>query len=301
MNAVANAGAVPAGYTTREVAGLIGFTNAQVRQYVRRGVVEPARGERSEYRFSFRDVVLLRMAKRLLDENVSPRKALATLTKLKSGGRRPLASMRVLSQGDEVLVREQATLWNVDSGQGHLDFEAIAGRRRDDHAEAAQASEGASPGADVATLAERRCMPPGRNPAELGADEWYNLGLDLEELDPSRAPEAYARAIALDSQHADAHVNLGRLHQLQGDLRLAKRHYQLALAAVSDHQLANYNMGTVFDELEETNTAATYYLQAPKVPDAHYNLARIFEMRGDEVSSLRHLRKYRQLLDGAEL
>ena len=298
MSAAANAGSGPAGYTTREVAGLIGLTNAQVRQYVRRGVVEPARGERSEYRFSFRDVVLLRMAKRLLDENVSPRKALATLTKLKSGGGRPLASMRVLSQGDQVLVREQTTLWNVDSGQGHLDFEAIGGVRRAGRVGTASAS--VRGGADVAMLAERRFMPPGRNPAELGADEWYNLGLDLEELDPSNAPEAYARAIALDSQHADAHVNLGRLHQLQGDLRLAKRHYQLALAAAAEHQLANYNMGTVFDELEETDTAATYYLQAPKVPDAHYNLARIFEMRGDEVSSLRHLRKYRQLLDGAE-
>ena len=303
MQTAASAGVQPSGHTTQEVADLLGFSVGQVRQFVRRGLVEPARGERGTYRFSFRDVVLLRMAKRLVDDNVPARRALATLAKLKDAapGGRPLASMRLVSQGDQVVLRDAAALWNVDTGQGHLDFDApnrtsrgtaqgrAAGARRE-HANVEQ----------VANLTERRYLPPGRNPADLGADEWYDWGVQLEELDPLRAPGAYARAIALDAEHADAHVNLGRLFQLKGDLRRAKQHYQRALAAAPGHELANYNMGTVFDELEETDTAASYYRQAANVPDAHYNLARIFELRGDEVSSLRHLRKYRQLLDGFE-
>lgn len=301
MQTAASAGVQPSGHTTQEVADLLGFSVGQVRQFVRRGLVEPARGERGTYRFSFRDVVLLRMAKRLVDDNVPARRALATLAKLKDAARggRPLASMRLVSQGDQVVLRDAAALWNVDTGQGHLDFDApsrtsrgtaqgrAAGARRE-HANVEQ----------VANLTERRYLPPGRNPSDLGADEWYDWGVQLEELDPPRAPGAYARAIALDAEHADAHVNLGRLFQLKGDLRRAKQHYQRALAAAPGHELANYNMGTVFDELEETDSAASYYRHAANVPDAHYNLARIFELRGDEVSSLRHLRKYRQLLDG---
>ena len=263
--------------------GLIGLTHDQVRQYVKRGIVEPQRGGRREYRFSFQDVVLLRTAKGLLDDKVPARKAISALTKLK--GRlpeaTPLASLRIFADGKDVVVRAEKKLWDVESGQGHLDFGAPA---------AAQAS------GEVARIAERDADGFG-DLEELGSHEWYNLGLDYEDTDVKRAKEAYARAIALSPTNADAHVNLGRLFQLEGDLKRAKRHYRLALDASPGHELATYNTGTVFDELDELSTAAKYYHRAPGVPDAHYNLARIFELRGDEVSSLRHLRIYRQLIE----
>ena len=97
--------------------------------------------------------------------------------------------------------------------------------------------------------------------------------------------------------NADAHVNLGRIHQVHGDFKRATRHYQLALNAAPNHELASYNLGTVFDELGEIEAALAYYRQAPNVPDAHYNLARIYELRGDEVSTLRHMRSYKRLVD----
>ncbi len=272
-----------AGYTTGEVAGLIGLSHDQVRQYVKRGIVEPERGGRREYRFSFQDVVLLRTAKGLLDDKVPARKAISALTKLK--GRlpeaTPLASLRIFADGRDVVVRAEKELWDAESGQGHLDFGTPA---------TAQAS------GEVARLAEHEADGFG-DLEELGSHEWYNLGLDFEDTDVQRAKEAYARAIALNPTNADAHVNLGRLFQLEGDLKRAKRHYRLALDASPGHELATYNTGTVFDELDELSTAAKYYHRAPSVPDAHYNLARIFALRGDEVSSLRHLRTYRQLLE----
>ena len=44
----------------------------------------------------------------------------------------------------------------------------------------------------------------------LDSDAWYNLGLDLEEIDPERAPEAYERAIELNGvQVADNGVHTG--------------------------------------------------------------------------------------------
>ena len=67
------------GYTTREVAELLAMNTDQVRHYVRRKLVEPERGERGEFRFSFQDVVLLRTAKGLLDANVSTRSGSTSL------------------------------------------------------------------------------------------------------------------------------------------------------------------------------------------------------------------------------
>ncbi|TDJ33594.1 MAG: tetratricopeptide repeat protein [Gammaproteobacteria bacterium] len=268
------------GYSTREVSELIGLRPAQVRHYVRRDLLRPLRGGRNEFRFTFQDVVLLRTAKGLLDAKVSTRKAYRVLLKLQEelAQVKSLAAMRIFADGDNVVVRENNQVWDVESGQGHLDFSV---RELADN---------------VASLANRNLLFA-QEADELNSDEWYNIGLDLEEVDLEKAPEAYLRALELNSQNADAHVNLGRLLQLKGDLKHAKQHYELALESSPSHQLALYNMGTVFDELEEVESAADYYRRAPAVPDAHFNLARICEIKGDEVSALRHMREYRQLLD----
>ena len=271
------------GYATRDVSELIGFNDDQVRHYVRRGLLTPERGDRGEYRFSFQDVVLLRTAKGLLDARVSSRRAYRVLLKLKAelATVKSLSAVRIFADGNNVVVREDSSVWNAESGQGHLNF-------------AVSELEG-----NVAAL-DRRKTDKLPATAELDSDDWYNLGLDLEEIDPDRAPEAYLRAIALDPTNADAHVNLGRLYQMKGQLKVARRYYRKALQMVSDHQLALYNLGTLFDELEELDTAAEYYRQALRIPDAHYNLARICEMQGDELAALRHLRRYQQLLEAAD-
>ncbi len=268
------------GYTTREVADLIGLKQDQVRHYVRRRLLRPDRGSQGEYRFNFQDIVLLRSAKGLLDAQVSPRKAYKVLLKLQQdlAQSKSLSSLRVFADGSAVVLQEDSQMWNVESGQGHLDFSV--GELAD----------------NVADLANRNLIVA-KESDDMTSDDWYNLALDLEEVDPNRAPDAYRQALRLDPQNADAHVNLGRLHQLQGDLRKAKRHYQRAVDVAPKHQLALYNLGTVFDELDEMETAAEYYRRSLAIPDAHYNLSRICELRGDELSALRHMRRYRDLLD----
>lgn len=268
------------GHSTKEVAELIGFNTDQVRHYVRRKLVQPARGERGEYRFSFQDVVLLKTAKGLMEASVSTRKAYRALVKLKKELEqvKSLSSVRIYADGTNVVVRDDTHVWEVETGQATLDFDM------QDLTD------------NVAEITEKHVS----NTAiadDLDTDEWYNLGLDLEEVEPEKAPDAYKQAIRLDPKNADAHVNLGRLYQLNGDLKHAKRHYELALTARPGHQLALYNLGTVFDELDETVKAADFYQRAPGIPDAHYNLARIRELQGDEVSALRHMRQYRDLVD----
>lgn len=273
-------------FSTSEVAELIGLNSDQVRHYVRRKLVSPSRGERDEFRFSFQDVVLLRTAKSLMDASVSTRKAYRALVKLKAELQQvsSLSSVRIYAHGNTVVVRDDAHVWEVETGQATLDFAA---------AELPNAAEVPN---NVAQIGGQR-LPESSSADALDSDQWYNMGLDLEEADPEKAPDAYRQSIRLDPKNADAHVNLGRLYQLEGDLKHAKRHYELALTARPGHQLANYNLGTVFDELDEVEKAADFYAQAPGIPDAHYNLARIRELQGDEVSALRHMRHYRDLLD----
>ena len=77
--------------------------------------------------------------------------------------------------------------------------------------------------------------------------------------------------------------------QLEGDLKMAKQAYEQGLSLNPRRRLANYNLGTIFDELDETSIASSYYEKA-RVPDAHYNLARLKEgIAGDQVSAKRHL------------
>ncbi len=274
------------GYSTREVSELIGLKPHQVRHYVRRELLTPDRGERGEFRFSFQDVVLLRAAKGLLDSDVTPRRAYRVLVSLKGQMRqvRALSALRIASDGDAVIVREANQVWDAESGQGRFAFAADVPQTP----------------ANVATIVGSN-LAVAKDTDTMSSDEWYNLGLDLEELDLDKAPDAYRKALEMDPGNADAHVNMGRLYQLKGNLRHARRHYQFALRAVPNHQLANYNMGTIYDELDELEKAAEYYERAPSVPDAHYNLARISELRGDEVSALRHMRHYRELVEKKDI
>lgn len=268
------------GYRTRDAAELVGLKPRTIRHYVTRGVLAPARGRHGEYRFSFRDLVLLRTAKGLIDAEVSSRRTLAALAKLKETvgalDGKELTAMRIFAEGDSVVVRADDGLWDAETGQGRFAFANPAA------GEVRELSDGDRAEAD--------------STVRFDSDDWYNLGLDLEEAEPARAPAAYRRAIALNPDNADAHVNLGRLFQVRGDLKRAKRHYQRALRAAPAHQLAYYNLGTVFDELDELDTALDYYHQAPNVPDAHYNQARIFEMRGDQLAFARHMREYKVLI-----
>ncbi|MBV1906670.1 MAG: tetratricopeptide repeat protein [Pseudomonadales bacterium] len=267
-------------YSTRNVAEFIGLSPDRVRRYVHRGVLEPERNIRGHFNFEFQDVVLMRTAKRLLDAKVSPKKTLKLLVKIKSNIEvaQKLASVRIYACGQSVLVRNRKALWNADTGQGILDFDNRP----------VQFALTSLHGPDLMELLEGE---------ELDTDDWYNLGLDLEEMDGERAPIAYARAIELDADNLDAHVNLGRLEQIQGNLEMARQRYMRALTLNKEHQLANYNMGTLCDEVNQLDAAQAYYLKASEVPDAHFNLARIFELRGDEVTSFRHLRHYKRLLE----
>ena len=147
------------GYATRDVSELIGFNADQVRHYVRRGLLTPERGGRGEYRFSFQDVVLLRTAKGLLDAQVSSRRAYRVLLKLKSEltAVKSLSAVRIFADGNNVVVREDSSTWNAESGQGHLNFAVQRTRGQRCRARSAQNREAAG----NRRTRQRRLVQPG--------------------------------------------------------------------------------------------------------------------------------------------
>ena len=269
------------GYSTQHVADMLGLSESRIRGYVRRKLLRPQRNAMRHFRFSFQDVVFLRAAKGLTDAAISVRQSNRALTKLKADLSQlaSLSAVRIYANGSVVEVRDDDKAWEVESGQLTMNFsmQELA--------------------ANVAELARSAAGGEEKALEDLDSDEWYNLGLDLEEVDPKQAPDAYREAIRLDPLNADAHVNLGRLYQLRSDLKNAAHHYKMALATRPDHQLANYNLGTIFDEQDDCDRAERFYRKANLVPDAHYNLARIYELAGDEINARRHLRLYHRLND----
>jgi tetratricopeptide (TPR) repeat protein len=270
-------------YTTRDVAKLLGLSEAQVRSQARVGYLAPDRGPRNAYRFSFQDLVLLRAAKALSEARIAPRRirrALRTLTRQLPAGR-SLSGVRISSEGDRIVVRDGAATWNPESGQLLLDFQV------------AELAERAGP---VARRLARRAR---RSDEPLTAEQWYSLGVDLETASPEDAREAYTRAVALDPRHASARVNLGRWLQEDGHPELAIAEYRAALAAQPRHPTAAFNLGTALEELGRREEAIEAYRRALEADgdfaDAHFNLARLYERAGKRAAALRHLKAYKLL------
>jgi tetratricopeptide (TPR) repeat protein len=284
--------APPSGYSTKDVAVLLGLSAAQVRSYVRAGFLSPRQGPRGEYYFSFQDLVLLRTAKGLLAARVPQRRIHLALQKLREQlpEGRSLSGVRISAEGHHVVVRDGRDVWNPESGQALFDFE-------------------------LAELAREASTLPLRTPARPAppalaslakpetAESWFERGSDLEYDDaPEEAMAAYRHALELDASLPDAHLNLGRLLHELGETAEAESHYRQALAVRPDDATAAYNLGVALQDLGRLRDAAKSYETAlgsePGYADAHYNLAGIYEKLGEKESAFRHLSAYRRLIQG---
>lgn len=272
-------------YTTEQVAALLGLSLSQLRGYVRAGVIEPARGPAGELRFTFQDLVFLRVVKELSGARIPPRRMRQALRSLRDRlpDDRPLSGVRLSAEGRELLVREADRLWSPESGQYVFDF--------------AEWEAGSEPVPLPAREPEGEGEP--RVEVEATAEGWYVLGSELESRDPEEARKAYGRALAIDPKYADAHVNLGCLEHEAGRLAQAERHYRAALDSRPADATAAFNLGVVLEDrgrLDEARAAYELSLEAdPRCADTHYNLARLHDRLGDRAAALRHLRIYRKL------
>jgi tetratricopeptide (TPR) repeat protein len=272
------------GYTSREVAKLLGLSVGRVRGFVRSGFLAPERGPRGELRFSFPDLVLLRTAKELIAQRVGARRVRAALRKLQeelpSG--LSLSSVSISAEGQRIVVRDGRRRWNPESGQQLFSFEV---------SEIAES---------VAPLVGRKAERARAAADTLRAEDWFDLGCEFETTNPSEAREAYRRAIELDLENADAHTNLGRLLHEAGEIEAAEAHYRRALEIAPYDLTAAFNLAVAFEDGGRDEAAAAGYRKVlaadPDYADAHYNLAQLYERLGPATSALRHWQAYRKLV-----
>lgn len=268
------------GYSLREVGKLLGLSRSILGRLIDAGFVSPTRGSRREYRFSFRDLVLLRAAQGLTEANIPSSRILRSLRRLRSQlpQQVPLDGLRIEAVGDAVVVSEGQKQWRPDDGQYVMQFQVAA------------------PDGRLAFFDAAEAAPP---PIE---ESWFERGLLLERTSAEQACEAYRRALDADPAHCGACVNLGRLLHELGRMREAEDAYAKGLAACGPDGTLLFNLGVLLEDMDRSDDAAAAYRAAlavtPDLADAHFNLARLCEARGLRQDAVRHLSAFRKLTGG---
>lgn len=268
-------------HTLRSIQEMLGLSRSAIAGLIANGFVSPSRGPRNEYRFSFRDVVLLRTAHQLQAADIPTRKIVRALQRLKATlpAELPLTGLRITAVGNTIAVRERDSQWEAESGQLLMDFEIAAAR------------------GSVAFVEHLRSEDPRLGQAL--ADELFAQGEDLETRDEEAAELAYRKALAFAPTHADAYLNLGAL------LCESERHaeavalYDEALAHCPLEALLHFNRAVALEDLGQLTDALQSYERClqldPALGDAHFNAARLHDHLGHKQEAIRHFSAYRRL------
>jgi tetratricopeptide (TPR) repeat protein len=267
-------------FSTADIAKILDVRPEWIRAQARGPLIHAERTRQGHFRYSFQDLVLLRTARGLRKPGVSPRRILhslhALLKTLPSG--RSLSSMKIESDGRNILAGENNVLWDPESGQTSFVFATAAAdrARADEH--------------PLAQLPTR----------ERTAGAWFELALEHEKNGlPRNAEAAYRRTCELDSGHVNARINLGRLrHSLEAH-EDAEAFYREALRIDPRHPIALFNLGVVLEDTGALESAIECYKLSiesdPEIPEAHYNLARLYARSSDQLAAVRHYAAYRTL------
>jgi tetratricopeptide (TPR) repeat protein len=269
-------------FDTAQAARIAGMPVPRLRQCVRAGVLRPDRDERGRLRFDFVDLVLLRTMRGLLARKVPVRQISRVLESLRRQiGSRPLTQLSVYADGERVVAWDGTTRWQPESGQFLFNFDA------------SQVVQRARKIAQLPAPAPRSKLP------RLSADEWCDLGIELEDGSPLEARAAYHHALDLSPGHVTARINLGRLLHAEGKLEGAESHYREALRREPLSALAWYNLGVLLEDLGRPEEALGCYERSvrsdPALADAHYNLALLYERAGRTQDAVRHFAIFRRL------
>ncbi len=270
-------------YSVREVSELVDLTPRQVRSFVADGVLRPTIGDRGKHLFSFQDLVVLRAVADLIRDGVRPQRIHAAVRELSDQlpDDATLAEATLDVVGRSVVVKLDSDVWEPESGQVVFDFDVSGVAEK------------------AVALSETRAVV---RPDTATAYDWYAYADDVESADPIAAEEAYHRAIELDPQFVEAHLNLGRLLHAGGAVRDALGEYEAALEAGGDDATTWFNIGVARQDLGESANAVDAYERAlslaPRFADARYNLAALYEAEGEVTLALQHLRAYKDLIEG---
>jgi tetratricopeptide (TPR) repeat protein len=244
----------------------------RLRTLDRAGVVSPSGRRRGRRAYTFSDLIALRAAQGLLARRVRLRdvtRAVAALQKSLPKVTRPLAELRIVSDGQRVVVRSQEGAYEPLTGQMLLDLEVKS--LRDD--------------------VVRVLRPAAGKERSRTAYSLYVRASQLDE-DPATMKDAealYRQALELDPWLAIAYTNLGNICFRKGEESDAEKLYRRALEIDARQPEAQYNLGYIMLERGKAVDAIPYFLGAieadPRFADAYFNLAMAYEGIGDAAKA----------------
>ena len=266
-------------FSRSEIARLLAVTPARLRTLDRAGVVSPTARRRGRRAYTFSDLIALRTAQSLLQKRVRLRDVTRAVTALRKSlpkVTRPLQELRIVSDGERVVVRTQDGAFEPLTGQMLLDFEVKT--LRDDVVRVLRPSAG-------------------RERARTAYELYLRASqLDEEPASMDEAERLYREAISLDPWLAIAYTNLGNIRFRRQDGGRAEELYKKALEIDSRQPEAQYNLGYVMLERGEPDTSIPLFLGAiesdPKFSDAYFNLAMAYEQVGESQKARPYWKSY---------
>jgi tetratricopeptide (TPR) repeat protein len=132
----------------------------------------------------------------------------------------------------------------------------------------------------------------------------FDEALLLDERNDLRAEEAYMRAIEEGVDVADAYCNLGILKSKQGLTAQSFDCFTKSLACEPRHAESHFNLGNLYFEEGDVRLARIHYELAAKVepefPSVYFNLGLVDAISNDFHSALAALKKYKSLASREE-
>jgi tetratricopeptide (TPR) repeat protein len=259
-------------YSLADLKRLFGLPPTLIRELSQAGFITQS-ASRGKTRYTFQDLLVLRVAGALKAAKISSPKIAAALAQIRAvlPTGQLLPSIALAASGKDLAVREGSREWEA-SGQYALPL--VTNPRA----------------TEVAQL---------RRPAEVSAASvahaHYSRGHMLEETDVAAARAAYLAALNVQEDHLEARINLGRLLHLDGQLKAAEKLYRQAKTSSA---LLSFNLAILLEDLEREDEAVAAYREAlaqdPLLHDAHFNLSRLHEKANRPRDALRHLLAYRR-------
>ncbi len=261
-------------YSLADLKRLFGLPPALIKKLSQAGfITQPAARGKSKY--SFQDLLVLRVAGALKAAKISTPKIAEALEQIRTAlptGRLP--AIALAASGKDLAVREGSREWEA-SGQYALPL---------------------IPTAVPARVADLRPTP--EVSATSLAHDHFQRGHMLEDSDVIAARAAYLAALSVREDHLEARINLGRLLHLDGQLKEAERLYRQAKTSSA---LLSFNLAILLEDLEREEEAVAAYREAlaqdPLLHDAHFNLSRLHEKADRPRDALRHLLAYRRHIE----
>jgi tetratricopeptide (TPR) repeat protein len=267
-------------YTIAQLSRILEVPLAELRGWVRQGLIQPVEIVKRLCYFDFRQVATARRLHQLTRSGVTAhriRKSLEHLAEWIGDHGEGLAQLEPLARGGRVQVRLADGRTADPSGQLHLDFES-----RD---------------ASGASAAAKPVAAPILRPRQISAEEWFSRGIAAEESgELDAAVEAYQKALSLGQPQPEVCFNLGNTYYaLDRNVEAAACFIQ-ATEIDPDYVEAWNNLGNAFAEIGKHDQAIPAYQRAlaiePGYADAHYNLGETLAQRGDIRGARQHWEAY---------